>query len=649
LRAAAKNPLDLIAVDAGSIDPGPYYLGSGRSYMDRPQVLGSFLLLFRLAVEQDCPLVIGSCGTAGAAPHLAFMVDIAREAIGALGLRDFPVATIEAGVAPELLVANRAALTPLGPMPPMIDRDLTESRVVGQMGIAPITTALEEGAKLVLAGRACDVALFAADPVRRGYDPALAFQAGHILECGAMAAEPPQGMDCLVAEFRDDASVVFLSPNEARITTPHSLAAHTLWEEPHPTRQHYPEGTLDLATTEYFQETATVAGLRGGAFHPRDNGIKLEGSRMVGYRVVSAAFVADLGRIPPHLPVYGRNGVEERPADEGECEMGLLVRVEGERREQVEPVATLFKSILLHHDYPGRISTAGNLALPLSPSQVAYRTREGGWGMVVVGGSRDPIFQEQLENTVTAARQSVEQELPEAARHCMVTLDRADAKKPLLWLETVAETEAEALARHQSELAALGSALADDPAQVRAALAGPVYVWSLYHVLHEPTTAKSFFPVQLYSCDSSDWAPLRTVMPRPLEVQGVAALPDERTTSTVRIESAVHRGGKGGPLARLARVVRSKNAGVNALTYEIYFHDASGFEKAVESGIFDPAAAAELLAVPVGRIAGCYAIAACHAIKITVYRDRPSGCPGERDVFGAQQHSRLLHLTVPGG
>jgi hypothetical protein len=42
------------------------------------------------------------------------------------------------------------------------------------------------------------------------------------------------------------------------------------------------------------------------------------------------------------------------------------------------------------------------------------------------------------------------------------------------------------------------------------------------------------------------------------------------------------------------------------------------------------------------------AITACHAVKITLYRDRPSGCPGERDVFGAQQHSRLLYLTVPG-
>ena len=33
-RGLEKNP-DLIAVDAGSTDPGPHYLGSGKSFTDR--------------------------------------------------------------------------------------------------------------------------------------------------------------------------------------------------------------------------------------------------------------------------------------------------------------------------------------------------------------------------------------------------------------------------------------------------------------------------------------------------------------------------------------------------------------------------------------------------------------------------------------
>jgi Domain of unknown function (DUF4387) len=35
------------------------------------------------------------------------------------------------------------------------------------------------------------------------------------------------------------------------------------------------------------------------------------------------------------------------------------------------------------------------------------------------------------------------------------------------------------------------------------------------------------------------------------------------------------------------------------------------------------------------------------AIKFTIRRDRPSGSPGERDVFGAQQYAPLFDLPIP--
>jgi len=45
----------------------------------------------------------------------------------------------------------------------------------------------------------------------------------------------------------------------------------------------------------------------------------------------------------------------------------------GERRD-AKSVATVFKQYLLHHGFPGRISTGGNLAFPFTPPEVVAGT-----------------------------------------------------------------------------------------------------------------------------------------------------------------------------------------------------------------------------------------------------------------------------------
>src|SRR5688572_31889624 len=56
LRAALEANPDLIAVDAGSTDPGPYYLGAGVSFTSRVMVKRDLGLLLRAAVERKIPL-----------------------------------------------------------------------------------------------------------------------------------------------------------------------------------------------------------------------------------------------------------------------------------------------------------------------------------------------------------------------------------------------------------------------------------------------------------------------------------------------------------------------------------------------------------------------------------------------------------------
>ncbi len=49
-----------IAVDAGSTDPGPFYLGAGKSFTDRAAVKRDLEYLLVAARRLDIPLIIGT-------------------------------------------------------------------------------------------------------------------------------------------------------------------------------------------------------------------------------------------------------------------------------------------------------------------------------------------------------------------------------------------------------------------------------------------------------------------------------------------------------------------------------------------------------------------------------------------------------------
>ena len=211
-REAMKLKLDMIAVDCGSMDAGPYYLGAGKSYDKKANLNRNFYMLLDGALNQNCPLVLGSCGMAGDTPNLKFMLDVAKEVFEDLNVRDVKVALISSHLDNDMLIGHINDLVPLGKMAALNEDNISACRKVAQMGVAPYIKALDEGAEVIFAGRSCDVAIFAADPVRRGIDPGLAYHAGHILECGAIACDPGSANDCLTAEFRDDHSVVFIPP-----------------------------------------------------------------------------------------------------------------------------------------------------------------------------------------------------------------------------------------------------------------------------------------------------------------------------------------------------------------------------------------------------------------------------------------------------
>lgn len=649
-KEAIKTKLDLIAADAGSVDPGPYYLGKGVSYMDRPQTKRDFSLMLEAALQQGCTLIIGSCGMAGDTPNIEFMLDIAKEVFYELDIKDVKIAVIDGHVENDLLIARVADLKPLGRMPPLTGEMIKNSAIVGQMGIAPFIKSLEEGAQVILAGRACDVAIFAADPIRRGIDPGLAFHAAHILECGAMAADPPSGMDCLIGEFRDDDSIVFIAPNNDRKTTIQSIAAHSLFEESHPSLHFYPEGILSFRETQYFQHDARSAGIKKSVFINRPLSIKLEGSEKVGQRIISLLFCKNIDDIPDEHIVYGRNGVEASPIAENESEIGILIKVSSENHNVVEPVATVLKSYFLHFDYHGRISTAGNLAFPISPSQINFQDQQGRYVSLVIGGTRDPFFQEKFDEIKAAAVSSAERDLSELTLQCDIEIIVADKTEPLMFLETVGKTRQEAMQKHQEQLVKLERFINDSQPSIQNIFGGDSFRWSIYHLIDDEDLIKELlFPIRLFNCNGRNWHFLKEVRAsyEPIGITYYGDVLDETKIGVIERVNQFTKPTSFKALTEMATVIRSKNAGVNRITFEIYFNTNEEYMQAIESNAFEKTEIAKTLQIPLDQMIGSFRADSCNAIKVSAYRAIPSGTPGDRDVFGAQQHMKLVLMRVP--
>jgi len=101
------------------------------------------------------------------------------------------------------------------------------------------------------------------------------------------------------------------------------------------------------------------------------------------------------------------------------------------------------------------------------------------------------------------------------------------------------------------------------------------------------------------------------------------------------------------PLHALAKTIRSKNAGVNKITFDIIFREQAEYERVKRSRVLTRESMAALFRVPVSRISDFVEYEPAFAIKFTMYRAQPSGSAGDGDIFGAQQYAPLLTLEIP--
>ncbi|MDR1030720.1 MAG: DUF1446 domain-containing protein [Treponema sp.] len=394
----ARKP-HLIAVDAGSTDPGPYYLGAGVSFTDRGAVKRDLEIMLKAGISHKIPVVIGTAGGSGAEPHLAWCREIIEEIAREQKLR-FTMTIIHAELSKDFIrdEFKKGKITPLEPAPALVEEEINAtSHIVAQMGLEPFLAALDDHPDVILAGRTYDPVCFAALPIKEGYDRALSLHLGKILECASICASPGSGSDCMFGYIgKDYFRVEPLNP--ARKCTTLSVAAHTLYEKTNPYILPGPGGHLDLHETQFEQETENIVRVRGTRFIPGvTNTVKLEGAKPIGFRTVSIAgardpiMIAEIDRIIRgvkervadnfqgtlenyHLRfnIYGRDGVmgnlEPHPGTAGVHELGIIIEAIAPTQGQADTICAFTRSTMLHYGYEGRRSTAGNLAFPYSPS-----------------------------------------------------------------------------------------------------------------------------------------------------------------------------------------------------------------------------------------------------------------------------------------
>ena len=77
MEQAIQGRVDAIVSDAGSMDAGPYFLGTGTQYFEREAVKADYTHMVRAGLATGAPVILGSCGMAGGDRNLQWMLDVA--------------------------------------------------------------------------------------------------------------------------------------------------------------------------------------------------------------------------------------------------------------------------------------------------------------------------------------------------------------------------------------------------------------------------------------------------------------------------------------------------------------------------------------------------------------------------------------------
>lgn len=401
LEKGIANKPDLIAIDGGSTDSGPSYLGRGVSKYARSSTKLEWAGLIDAARRAGCPLVIGTAGTCGTSTAVDWLLDITREILAERG-ETAKIAVLKSDQPAQRVTTalNGGRISPLTPAPEISEELLAScTNIVALAGVEQITRALDTGADIVIAGRTTDTAIIAALPIAKGVAPGPAWHAAKIGECGALCATNPQS-GVIQIDWEEDAFTLTPLADGARATA-HTVSAHMLYENSDPYLLHEPGGTLDVTDAQYESVDDRRVRVTGSVWREaNDYTVKLEGARTSGFQTIVLAVLRD-----PHyvanatrwaediiakctakalertsardddfsieIRLIGQNSVlgalESKVGDP--VEIGALGLVTAKTQELAGEIGKLLNPYLLHHPLT-REEEVPTFAFPFSPAEI---------------------------------------------------------------------------------------------------------------------------------------------------------------------------------------------------------------------------------------------------------------------------------------
>ncbi|HLT58876.1 MAG TPA: acyclic terpene utilization AtuA family protein [Limnochordales bacterium] len=420
----AQQP-DAIVADSGSCDIGPHALGADEPASPRSWQTHDLELILTASRRLGVPMIIGSASDTGTDRGVREFAAIIRELARQHRLPPFRMATIYSSQDLDHLrrrVQAGAWTRGLDGRGPLTVADLEQTdNAVAVMGAEPILEALRRGADVVIAGRACDPALFAAPLLQAGFGPGIAYFAGKLLECASFCAEPFAGKESVLGTV--DAEGIVLAPMSSyQRCTPASVAGHAMYERADPYREYLPGGYVDMSQCVYEAVDERRTRVRGPRWVAADRyTVKLEGAGKVGERALMIIGIRDphiLSRLDEavawsrrkvgerfrgdgyqvYYHVYGRNGVmgELEPIKEIRShEVCVVVEGVAPTRAEAMEMTNLAGRNFMYARIPGLQGTAGAAAFmsdEVLPARPAYR-----WTLNHVIEVADPMELFRLE------------------------------------------------------------------------------------------------------------------------------------------------------------------------------------------------------------------------------------------------------------
>jgi len=398
-RGMTRQPHGIV-VDAGSTDSGPQKLALGEMTCPESAYYKELSILVPAAKKAGIPLIVSSAGGDGSNQHVDLFAEIVEQIAKEQNLST-SVARIYSDI-PKTEIAsalNDEKITAMQNVPELTLEEIEQTTVItAQMGAEPYLALLQAENKpdVIIAGRTYDPSPTAALGMYYGFDPALAWHMGKIIECGAICCVPAG--KTVLGTLRSDHFLIEPMDLDAK-AMPHTVAAHTMYEKSSALNLPGPGGVLNLEECEFNAKTDRITRVSGSRFI-KDNQyrVKLEGAKVVGYRSITVMGLRDpilISQIDEALDYvknqtekelaeecaqsqiifhpYGKNATMKNLESLGEDvghEMCVIAEVASPTQEMAQLVVNRIRTTLLHYGYPGRVATSGNIGMPFTPLEI---------------------------------------------------------------------------------------------------------------------------------------------------------------------------------------------------------------------------------------------------------------------------------------